>query len=282
MPYPVSGPPPCNRFKLCALLCHIGHPVPWAPLTYYSNQRYISPFPGTPIQFEFQWNFDCLIINEICDLSSLTSGVGMSTAERIAWGAWGAAELHPPYCLAALARHPGGSKKGDASRGAEGRRTPSRKWLISYTQNLRKRSNGPPSSSAGCCSTGLASISGVRLRSMAAPGAQRSALRSDMMGKLKDDRRIRMRKSRTLKDDRGLGMDAEARGLCVRVYGDGGKSFIFVYCINDRQHFIRIARLQCGRLRQPETGQRSCVPFSTRATTPRGTTNKIMSRPSRT
>jgi hypothetical protein len=34
--------------------------------------------------------------------------------------------------------------------------------------------------------------------------------------------------------------DAEAHGLCVRVYGDGVKSFIFVYRLNDRQHFIRI------------------------------------------
>jgi Arm DNA-binding domain len=34
--------------------------------------------------------------------------------------------------------------------------------------------------------------------------------------------------------------DAEAHGLCVRVYADGVKSFIFVYRLNDRQHFIRI------------------------------------------
>jgi hypothetical protein len=34
--------------------------------------------------------------------------------------------------------------------------------------------------------------------------------------------------------------DAEAPGLCVRVYGDGAKSFIFVYRRDDRQHFIRI------------------------------------------
>jgi hypothetical protein len=36
--------------------------------------------------------------------------------------------------------------------------------------------------------------------------------------------------------------DAEARGLCVRVYGDGSQSFIFVYRIGDRQHFIRIGK----------------------------------------
>jgi hypothetical protein len=34
--------------------------------------------------------------------------------------------------------------------------------------------------------------------------------------------------------------DAEARGLCVRVYGDGSKSFIFVYRTDDRQRFLRI------------------------------------------
>jgi hypothetical protein len=34
--------------------------------------------------------------------------------------------------------------------------------------------------------------------------------------------------------------DAEARGLCVRVYGDGSKSFIFMYRSDDRQRFLRI------------------------------------------
>ena len=34
--------------------------------------------------------------------------------------------------------------------------------------------------------------------------------------------------------------DDEARGLCLRVYGDDSKSFIFVYRIGDRQRFIRI------------------------------------------
>ena len=40
----------------------------------------------------------------------------------------------------------------------------------------------------------------------------------------------------------GLAWDDEVRGLCVRVYGDGAKSFIFVYCIGDRQRFIRIGQ----------------------------------------
>ena len=36
--------------------------------------------------------------------------------------------------------------------------------------------------------------------------------------------------------------DGEALGLCVRVYGNGAKSFIFVYRRDDRQHFIRIGK----------------------------------------
>ena len=34
----------------------------------------------------------------------------------------------------------------------------------------------------------------------------------------------------------------QVRGLCVRAYGDGSKSFIFVYRIHNRQHFIRIGK----------------------------------------
>ena len=34
--------------------------------------------------------------------------------------------------------------------------------------------------------------------------------------------------------------DNETPGLCMRVYGDGAKSFIFVYRIGGRQRFIRI------------------------------------------
>jgi hypothetical protein len=36
--------------------------------------------------------------------------------------------------------------------------------------------------------------------------------------------------------------DAEARGLCVRIYGDGSKSIIFVYRTDDRQRFLRIGK----------------------------------------
>ena len=34
--------------------------------------------------------------------------------------------------------------------------------------------------------------------------------------------------------------DDEVPGLCVRVYGNGAKSFIFIYRRNDRQRFVRI------------------------------------------
>ena len=51
--------------------------------------------------------------------------------------------------------------------------------------------------------------------------------------------------------------DKEAPGLCVRCYGDGAKSFIFVYRIGDRQRFIRIGKtpvwsLETARVRAKE------------------------------
>src|SRR5205085_598620 len=51
--------------------------------------------------------------------------------------------------------------------------------------------------------------------------------------------------------------DDEAHGLCIRVYGDGSKSFIVVYRIEDRQRFIRIGRsprwtLEAARTRAKE------------------------------
>src|SRR5262249_47635020 len=36
--------------------------------------------------------------------------------------------------------------------------------------------------------------------------------------------------------------DDQVRGLCVRAYGDGSKSFIFVYHMHNRQHFVRIGK----------------------------------------
>ena len=51
--------------------------------------------------------------------------------------------------------------------------------------------------------------------------------------------------------------DDEARGLCQRVYGDGTKSFIFLYCIDGHQRFIRIGQspvwsLEAARVRANE------------------------------
>ena len=51
--------------------------------------------------------------------------------------------------------------------------------------------------------------------------------------------------------------DDEARGLCLRVYGDGSKSFVFIYCIDDHQRFIRIGKspewsLEAARIRARE------------------------------
>jgi hypothetical protein len=34
--------------------------------------------------------------------------------------------------------------------------------------------------------------------------------------------------------------DGQVRGLCMRVYGNGSKSFILTYRIDDRQRFARI------------------------------------------
>jgi len=48
--------------------------------------------------------------------------------------------------------------------------------------------------------------------------------------------------------------DNEAPGLCVRCYGDGAKSFIFVYRIGDRQRFIRIGRTPLWSLEVARTG----------------------------
>jgi hypothetical protein len=36
--------------------------------------------------------------------------------------------------------------------------------------------------------------------------------------------------------------DSQVRGLCLRVYADGSKSFVFIYCIDGHQRFIRIGQ----------------------------------------
>jgi hypothetical protein len=51
--------------------------------------------------------------------------------------------------------------------------------------------------------------------------------------------------------------DNEAPGLCVRVHGNGEKSFIFVYRVDARQRFIRIGKspmrsLEAARKRAKE------------------------------
>ena len=45
--------------------------------------------------------------------------------------------------------------------------------------------------------------------------------------------------------------------LCVRVYGDGAQSFLFIYRMNDRQRFLRIGKspkwsLEAARKRAKE------------------------------
>ncbi len=51
--------------------------------------------------------------------------------------------------------------------------------------------------------------------------------------------------------------DDEVPGLCVRVHGNGSKSFVFVYRIKDRQRFTRIGHapkwsLKAARIRAKE------------------------------
>ena len=51
--------------------------------------------------------------------------------------------------------------------------------------------------------------------------------------------------------------DKEAPGLCIRVYGDGAQSFLFIYRMNDRQRFLRIGKspkwsLEAARKRAKE------------------------------
>ena len=60
-----------------------------------------------------------------------------------------------------------------------------------------------------------------------------------------------------LKAEADLLWDDEVRGLCVRVYGDGSQSFIFLYRLSGHQRFIRIGRspewsLETARIRAQE------------------------------
>jgi hypothetical protein len=45
-----------------------------------------------------------------------------------------------------------------------------------------------------------------------------------------------------LRAEADLLWDDEVRGLCVRVYGDGSQSFIFLHRLSGRQRFIGIGR----------------------------------------
>src|ERR1700758_5602378 len=51
--------------------------------------------------------------------------------------------------------------------------------------------------------------------------------------------------------------DEEAPGLCIRVHGNGTKSFLFVYRLNDRQRLLKIGQtpkwwLTAARIRAKE------------------------------
>jgi hypothetical protein len=73
--------------------------------------------------------------------------------------------------------------------------------------------------------------------------------------------------------------DDQVRGLCVRIFGNGSKSFFFVYRINDRQRFIRIGRTPVWSLEAAQKRRGSSAQLSTRATTPRTTfANPILSK----
>jgi hypothetical protein len=63
--------------------------------------------------------------------------------------------------------------------------------------------------------------------------------------------------------------DDEAHGLCVRVYPDGAKSFIFLHHFNGRQRFIRIGcspglSLKAAPNFENEPGRRSAAKLLTK------------------
>jgi hypothetical protein len=65
------------------------------------------------------------------------------------------------------------------------------------------------------------------------------------LAKLNRDQQIpvlKLRKSGKLNRDRTCYGTPERAAFAVRVYREGAKSFIFVYRLNDRQHFIRIGK----------------------------------------
>jgi hypothetical protein len=48
--------------------------------------------------------------------------------------------------------------------------------------------------------------------------------------------------------------DNEAPGLCIRVYGNGERSFVFVYRRDGRQHFVRIGTTAKWSLEEARSG----------------------------
>jgi hypothetical protein len=54
--------------------------------------------------------------------------------------------------------------------------------------------------------------------------------------------------------------DKEAPGLCIRVHGNGTKSFLFVYRMNDRQRLLKIGQTPKWWPAAAEPVRRNCVP----------------------
>jgi hypothetical protein len=57
LPNSFSGERPGKRLKLCALRCHLGHPVPGRSSCITVNQSEHKFVPERSTLFEFQWNF---------------------------------------------------------------------------------------------------------------------------------------------------------------------------------------------------------------------------------
>src|SRR5262249_35302701 len=100
--------------------------------------------------------------------------------------------------------------------------------------------------------------------------------------KVKRTRPMEMLKSRKIKYGRTCcGTTKFAAFACALMETARNHSFSSIAFITVST-LSELGRLQFGPLKQPKTGQKSYAPFSTRATTPRVTRNKTMSRLSRT
>ena len=77
--------------------------------------------------------------------------------------------------------------------------------------------------------------------------------------------------------------DDQVRSLCVRIYGDGSQSFLFVYRINDCQRFIRIGKTPVWSLEAARDRAKSLRSIVDQGATQRATiANAIIFRLSRT